>query len=30
MDIGKNNSFAKSKSCLLIGDAKALSRQGVR
>ena len=30
MNVNKNDSFAKSKSCLLVGDAKALSRQGVK
>ena len=30
MDVGKNDSFAKSKSCLLVGGAKAPSRQGVK
>ena len=28
MDVNKNDLFSKSKSCLLVGGVKALSRQG--
>ena len=30
MDVGKNDSFTKSKGCLLVGGAKAPSRQDIK